>query len=263
MSQFQLSDIKALILDMDGVLWKDQTPIGDLPWIFSQLEEKGIQTVFATNNAIRSARVYVEKLAKFGVMVDISQIFNSAMAVGALLKQKFPKGAPVYIVGESGLREHMSEAGFWHEENQPEAVVVGLDREITYQKITKAELLVRSGLPYFATNPDTTYPTPAGLEPGAGTIIAAVSAAAGQQPIFAGKPMPAMFNMALQKLGTEKAQTLAVGDRLDTDLDGGINAGVRAALVLTGVSTPADIEKHPRKADIIFPDLTTLTAALG
>ena len=253
--------IRAIILDMDGVLWKDKEPIGDLPEIFGRLQAKKIQVILATNNATQTPDQYVEKLAGFGVSFDARRIINSANAAAYRLKQDFPAGGPVYVIGEEGLAKALASQGFAPAapDERPLAVVAGLDLHITYEKLKQATLLIRGGVPFYFTNPDRTFPTPQGLIPGAGSILAALVAATDVQPYLAGKPSPDMYLMALDILGLPAQDTLAVGDRLDTDILGGQRAGCRTALVLSGVSTQADLENWEPKPDFTAADLDELT----
>ncbi len=253
--------IRALILDMDGVLWKDKQPIGDLPKIFGRLLAKNIQVILATNNATRTTDQYVQKLAGFGVSFDPGRIVNSADATAYRLKQDYPAGGPVYLIAEEGLTKALAAQGFAPAmpDETPLAVVAGLDLHITYEKLKQATLLIRSGIPFYFTNPDRTFPTPQGLIPGAGSILAALVAATDVQPHLAGKPSPDMYLMALDILGLPAQETLAVGDRLDTDILGGQRAGCRTALVLSGVSTQADLDRWEPKPDFTAADLDELT----
>ncbi len=243
---------------MDGVLWKDTDPIGDLPAIFAKIRRHNIKFMFATNNATRSVADYVVKLKDMGVEVEPWQIVNSAMAVGYLLKEYYPEGGPLFVIGESGLKTSLHEAGFYEDDKDPLAVVVGLDRQITYEKLAKATLLIRSGKKFIGTNPDKTYPIPAGLVPGAGAIITTVEASTDVVPEYAGKPAPAMFTLALKRLGTQPEETLAVGDRLETDLAGGQLAGMQTAMVLSGVATPETIKRWKPAPNYVTRDLAEL-----
>jgi 4-nitrophenyl phosphatase len=250
--------IRGLILDLDGVLWKDETPIVDAPQVFEKIRSSGMRFILATNNATRNVEQYQQKLARFGVKVDASEIINSGMAVAFLLSQRFPSGGPVYIVGEDGVRTALQEKGFYPAEKDVIAVVAGWDRAINFAKLTQATLLIRSGVPFYGTNPDRTFPTPQGLIPGAGAILAAIEAATDIKPILGGKPAPAMMNLAMQRLQTSPAETLAIGDRLETDILGGANAGCRTALVLSGVATLKDLEYFQPKPDLVAEDLAHL-----
>ncbi len=250
--------IKALIIDLDGVLWRDDEAVVPLPEVFAAIQAGGWSFAFATNNSMYTPQYYQAKLEKFGVMLADFQIVTSAMAVVYALKNQFPDGGPVYIVGEEGLRAALQDAGFWHEDKEPLAVVAGLDRGLTYEKIRMAARLIRQGAVFYGTNPDKTYPTPDGLAPGAGSVLAAIEAAAGSAPIVAGKPSPLLFDAARDRLGSQPQETLVIGDRLDTDILGGHRAGMRTALVLSGVSKWEDIDAWYPKPDLVVDTLADL-----
>jgi 4-nitrophenyl phosphatase len=250
--------IKALILDMDGVLWKGEEPIGDLPAIFNRMENAGLKVMFATNNALKPVAGYREKLNSLGLHVNGNQIVNSTMAVSYLLQKDFPKGGPIFVVGSPGLKAYLADHGYYQADEDVLAVVVGLDRTFTYDKLAHANRLIRSGAPFIATNPDPTFPLPEEVAPGAGSIIASVQTASQTKPIFAGKPSPTLYEMALQQLRLPPEQVLAVGDRLDTDILGGQRAGCRTALVLSGIHQQADLEQWSSPPDLVAPDLEAL-----
>ena len=190
------------------------------------------------------------------------QVINSAQATAHYLSQRYPKGGPVYVVGEPGLIEIMQEEGFTHSESNPLAVVVALDHGINYEKLRVATLLIRSGVPFVGTNPDRTFPTPEGQVPGAGAIIATIEAATDIKPIVIGKPNPAMYQFALERLGTTPKETLVVGDRLETDIAGAQNIGSPCALVLSGVTEEEAAWAWNPSPDIIANDLTNLIKEL-
>lgn len=256
--------IRAVILDMDGVLWKDRESIGDLPAIFADLRAKRVEIILATNNATRTIDQYVEKLAGFGVEIESWRVINSANALAYRLKKAHPAGGPVYVIGEEGLVKALEAQGFHAAppDANPIAVVGGLDRHFTYEKLKHGTVLIRQGLPFYFTNPDRTFPTPSGLIPGAGSILAALVAATDAQPIIAGKPSPDMYLMALELLGLDAADTLAVGDRLDTDILGGQRAGCRTALVLSGVTSAQDLDAWEPKPDFVADDLAALVSMI-
>ncbi len=250
--------IKALILDMDGVLWQGSQPIGDLPSIFQCIDQRGWKVVLATNNASRTPQQYVERLAGYGVHIQPWQVINSAHAVTSYLCRQYPGGGNVYVIGEVGITEALIEKGFSIGEYKPIAVVVGIDRNLTYDKLSRATLLIRSGVPFIGTNPDRTFPVPEGLVPGAGAILAALETATSVTPLIMGKPSPAMYQVALERLGTPPSETLVVGDRLETDIAGAQGIGCRTALVLSGVSSEADARAWQPQPDVIARDLTRL-----
>jgi phosphoglycolate/pyridoxal phosphate phosphatase family enzyme len=257
------TNIKALILDMDGVLWRDDTPIGDLPAIFERIRARGLKVAMATNNATKTVDEYLAKFSGFGVALEPWQIVSSAYATAEVLGKRFPERGAVFIVGERGLRHALEERGFKaitdpDDETVPVAVVGGMDRSVTYGKLRRATLHIRAGIPFYGTNPDVTFPTPQGLVPGTGAILAAIEAATSVEPVIIGKPGPAMIRMALEKLGTTPAETLVVGDRLETDIAAGQAAGCKTALVLSGVSSREQAEKWQPAPYLIAEDLTTL-----
>ncbi len=253
--------IRAVILDMDGVLWRGNEPIGDLPTIFTEFDRRGWKVALATNNATRSPEQYREKLAELGVRVNTDQIINSAQAAAHLLKQRYPQGAPVYIIGEEGVIGILSEAGFHQQADRAKAVVVAMDRALTYDKLRIATLLIRAGAPFIGTNPDRTFPLPDGLVPGAGAIIAAVEAATDVTATIAGKPSPEMYKVAMERMGTQPDETLIVGDRLETDIAGGQALRCPTALVLSGVTFPDKAFAWKPAPDYITKDLGELLVA--
>lgn len=253
-----LKDIKAVILDMDGVLWREKEPIGDLPAIFDQFNSAGLKVLLATNNGTRTPDQYLSKFKEFGVKLDKEQIITSAMGAAYLLQHKFPDKGNIYVVGEIGVVEAVTDAGFSISEHEACAVVAGMDRLISFDKLRTACLLIRGGAAFYGTNPDRTFPTPAGLIPGAGAILSALETSTDVHPIIAGKPNPTLFEFAMQRLQVSPEQTLVIGDRLDTDILGGVNAGCKTALVLTGISTFEDATHYEVNPDLILPALENL-----
>ena len=256
------SNIKALILDMDGVIWRADAPIGDLPEIFRRIESRGLKYVFATNNGTKTPAQYVATLEKLGARVSPEQVVTSALGTAHILARKFPRGTKVFIVGEDGTRTALEEKGFEilpvEHAQEAEIVVIGIDRDVNFVKMREATLLVRRGVPFYATNPDKTFPTPRGEIPGAGAWISVVTTATGIEPIYAGKPFPFMMELSLERLGTTKEETLIVGDRLETDIAAGQAVGCTCALVLSGVSTKEQADAWNPKIDIVADDLASL-----
>jgi 4-nitrophenyl phosphatase len=254
--------VKAIILDMDGVLWRDNEPIGNLPEIFSEIGMRGWQVSLATNNATRTINQYVEKLANFGVEVQENQIINSAQTAAIYLKKFFPQGGNVYCVGESALSNTILNEGFNISTKNVVAVVVAMDRKLTYEKLVQATLLIRSGAKFIATNPYRTFPTPVGLVPGTGATLAALEAASEIKPVVVGKPAPEMYQIAMQRMGILPENTLVVGDRLETDIAGAQEIGCRSALVLSGVTSLQKAQAWKPALDWLATDLTSLLAQL-
>ena len=262
--------LQGVILDMDGVLWKDTEPLGNLPEIFDKMEKAGLGIVLATNNATKTTGQYLEKLSSFGVTLKPWQIVNSSEAAGFLLQEKFPKGGKVFVVGEASLKEVLRSYGFDADSSQPEvlapkalapnalAVVAGMDRTLTFDKLRTAALLIRQGALFVGTNPDRTFPTPEGLIPGAGAILAALETATDVRPLIAGKPAAPMFKLAIERLKATPENVLCIGDRLETDIAGGQLIGCKTALVLSGVTTLETAREWRPAPDLIVPDLTSL-----
>ncbi|HMN61399.1 MAG TPA: HAD-IIA family hydrolase [Anaerolinea sp.] len=254
--------IKGLILDMDGVLWLGSQPLLDMQAFFSTMKDRGMKVVLATNNATKSVSQYQEKLQGYGVPLPAEQIVNSAMSAAYYLKQKHPHGGRVFVVGEEGLAETMRDWGFQPAEEHVVAVVAGLDRTLTYAKLARAVRLIRDGVEFVGTNPDLTYPSPEGLTPGAGSVLAFIEAGSGVKPVITGKPQPFMFNLALQRMGLAPEEVLAVGDRLDTDILGGQRAGCRTAVVLSGVATQQEVDAWFPAPDLVIDNLSDLVSMI-
>ncbi|NPV55625.1 MAG: HAD-IIA family hydrolase [Anaerolineae bacterium] len=253
-----INNIKGMIFDMDGVLWRGEQPFEGLSKLFDRLSGRGIRYAFATNNATSHPDKVRERLLALGIQSPPGSVITSSVALAALLSQKFPGGGPLYIIGEDGIIDILAAKGFYQSNVTPLAVIAGLDRAITYEKLATATLLIRSGIPFYGTNPDRTFPSPRGLTPGAGSILAAIQAATDVAPIIAGKPFPAMIAATLSFTCTAASETLVVGDRLDTDIQAGINAGCPTALVLTGVTTQKDLASSNTQPDIIAADVHSL-----
>ena len=258
------SNIKALILDMDGVVWKADAPIGDLPKTFARIRERGLKFVFATNNGTKTPEEYQQKLADLGVDIEPWQVVTSALGIAFMLSQKYPRGTKIFMIGEDGIRVALEEKGFQiltvENATEAQAVVMGIDRGINFDKIAEAALLVRAGIPFYTTNTDKTFPTPRGEIPGSGAWVSVITYATGIDPIIAGKPFPYLMELSLERLGTTKEETLVVGDRLETDIAAGQGVGCPTALVLSGVSTKEQADEWKPKMDVIADDLASLVA---
>lgn len=258
------SRVSAVILDMDGVLWRGEMPLPGLDDTFAWLAEQSIPYVLLTNNSGKTQAQYVEKLARLGIP-DVPQhcIITSATATADDLAQHFPAGTRVYVVGMDGVRAALDAAGFdvVGEGEPAEVVVAGIDVTLTYAKIKHAADLVRGGAAFIGTNGDLTFPAADGLNPGAGTVLAAIQAASGVAPRVIGKPARPMFESALRVLGVPAERALMVGDRLDTDISGAQAAGLATALVLSGVTTPEQLAADGVWPDVAYEDLSALVRA--
>lgn len=256
-----MTPFKAILLDMDGVLWRGAEAIGSVPGNLAAIAAKGMQAAFVTNNATLTVEQYQQKFHSFGAEVEPHQIHTSANAAAHYLSTQHASGN-VYAIGERGLRQALEERGFTLAEQDCLAVVVGLDRELTYDKLRIATQLISRGAAFIGTNPDRTLPSPNGPVPGAGSILAALQAATGVQPAIIGKPGTAILNAAMAALGAAPDETLVVGDRIDTDVAAGQAAGCRSALVLTGITSEAEARAWQPAPDYIATDLAALIEQL-
>jgi len=247
---------------MDGVIWKADAPIGNLPETFARIRELGLRFVFATNNGTMTPEEYQQKLKDLGVIIDTSQVVTSALGIAYMLAQKYPRGTKIFMIGEDGIRVALEKEGFeiLSTENAPEAqaVVMGIDRGVNFQKIAEATLLVRAGIPFYTTNTDRTFPTPRGEIPGSGAWVSVVTYASGVEPIIAGKPFPYLMDLSLKRLGSKKEETLVVGDRLETDIAAGQAVGCPTALLLSGVSTKEQADAWKPSPNFIAESLSVL-----
>lgn len=264
-----LSQIKNLIIDMDGVLWHGETPLPGLADFFATLRKLGIQFIFATNNASKTAVMYQTKLAKFGVEVAQSQILTSAGATAQFLSQEYAAGTAVYVAGDIGLHQAMTDVGFRiitpaqvFAGATAEVVTVGFSRKMVYDDLAAGALLVNKGAKFIGCNPDPSYPSELGFLPGAGSLISVIQVATGVEPIIIGKPGPIIFNEAMKRLQSSKNNTAMIGDRLTTDIAGGKAAGIHTILVLSGVSTREQLATSDVQPDYTFTDINELAAQL-
>jgi 4-nitrophenyl phosphatase len=255
--------IRALILDMDGVLWLGAQPIGDLPGSFERIRKLGLKAILVTNNASRSTGFYLEKLLSFGVRLEAWQVLSSGQALVYHLQKDHAECTDLYVIGEQALVDVLVQAGYRISEQEAQAVIVSLDRDLTYEKLRTATRLVRSGAALIATNFDPTIPTPTGLGPGAGAILAAVEASTGVSATIAGKPNPQSYQLALERLGCSAGQTLVIGDRLETDIAGAQSLGCRTALVLSGVTSQEAARSWLPPPDLIARDLEQVLETLS
>lgn len=256
-----LRDIEALCIDIDGVLYRGNTALPGAQPFISWLTGRGLPFLLLTNNSTLDSPAYERKLAAMGIQVPAEQILTSGEATADYLARNYPPGARVFIVGENGLETNVASRGFRVVPRDPEIVLVGMDRRLTYDKLATAALAIRAGARFVATNPDRTLPTEEGEVPGAGAIVAALAAATDREPLMIGKPEPAMLELALTRLGQAPERTAMLGDRLETDILGGQRVGMLTILVLTGAAReapPADAQTRPNWA---FADLPELRAA--
>lgn len=259
-----IKHIKNLIIDMDGVLWLGDQPMPALESFFQALRELNIRFILATNNASKSGDEYVAKLKKFGVDVLHEEILTSPQATAMYLARQAP-AAKVFVIGEPGLALELQAKGLSVVNDAPQTathVVVGWDRTLSYAKLAEACLLIRAGATFIGTNPDVTYPDARGIIPGNGATLAALRVSTNVEPLIIGKPMPEMMVQSMLRMGSTPADTAVIGDRLDTDILGGKNAGLTTLLVLTGVTTAQAAQEDAIRADYVYQDIGEIAAAL-
>lgn len=269
----QLEDIEGLIIDMDGVLWHGNNPIDGLTDFFDILRNTAMPFVLATNNASLTQQQYIEKLAKMGVTVSSDEILTSSMATANYLAKRQPEDKKrVFVIGEAGLKEPLIAEGFTltdlyevagnGEQIGADLVVTGLDRQMTWDKLATATLNIKKGAAFYATNADTTLPTELGDVMGNGGTIAALEAATGVTAKSIGKPEPILYQQAFETLGLDPCKIIAIGDRLNTDILGAVNAGIRSILVLTGISTEQELAETDYQPTWVMRDIREVTATL-
>lgn len=259
-----IDSYEAFIIDLDGVIYLLEDPIDGAARTIAVLQEKKSPFVFLTNNSASTPGMYVEKLAGLGINVGPETVITSAVAARDFMQRNYePRGKRAFVIGERGLLEQCAEMGIEvvgpGRYREADFVLVGWDRGFDYEKLRAAEMAVRKGAIYIAMNTDATYPTPEGLWPGSGTMVAAVSTAAGQDPVASvGKPNPFIVEIALERLGRPRSGTLLVGDRLDTDIKVGMVSGMDTLLVLSGVSEESEIEASGARPTWIRKDISGL-----
>jgi 4-nitrophenyl phosphatase len=256
-----LRDIDALVIDMDGVLWRGDTPLPGLIDFFALMRSRSIAFRLATNNASKTPDQYVRKLAGLGVQVTSDEVLTSAVATAQYLAARAP-GATVYVVGGEGLRQAIREHGLrLSDGGGADFVAVGWGPDLAYGQLVEAALLIRAGAGFIGSNPDRTLPSERGLLPGNGATLAFLEAATDVAPLIVGKPERVMFEAALAGMGVEAGRAAMLGDRLETDILGGRQAGLRTILVLSGASDRAALATSPVQPDWVFEGIWELTQA--
>jgi 4-nitrophenyl phosphatase len=255
----RLRAARAWIFDMDGVLYRGDTPLEGVNELLTLLERRDVPYMLATNNSMSTPEQYVVKLAKMGVNVRAEAILTSAMATRDYLLGTVGEAARLFVIGMPALTAQLLDGtGFAIVDplvERADALVMGLDREITYEKLLRGHRAVQDGARFIATNADVTLPTEMGLVPGCGALVAAVTASTGVTPVIIGKPEVHLLDAAMHRMQVGPEATVMVGDRLDTDIAAGNAAGMLTLLVLTGVSLEDEIGGSPAKPDIVMPDL--------
>lgn len=250
--------LRGFLFDMDGVLYRGSRALPGAQTMLEALDRDGIPYALVTNNSTRSPLQYVRHLAAMGMRVPAHRIVTSSVGTTAYLRRTLRPEARVLIIGESALRRAIVKAGFVPAWENVAAVVVGLDRRVTYKKLTLATAALGRGAAFIASNPDPLLPTEGGLQLGAGSIVAALRYATGRDPIIIGKPNPRLLKEALARIGTRAKETAMVGDQRSTDIAAGRAAGLFTILVLTGVSAGRPARRGEPRPDLTVRDLVEL-----
>ncbi|HZG72513.1 MAG TPA: TIGR01457 family HAD-type hydrolase [Chondromyces sp.] len=237
---------KGYLIDLDGTMYRGTEKIEEAGDFIARLNREGIPYLFVTNNSSRRPEQVAEKLVKFDIPATPEQVFTTSMATANFIYDR-KKDASIYVIGEEGIRTALQEKGFAFVEENPDFVVMGIDRDINYEKLTLACLAVRAGATFISTNGDIALPTERGLLPGNGSLTSVIAVSTQTQPIFIGKPESIIMEQALHVLGTSKEETLMVGDYYDTDILAGIKAGMDTLLVHTGVTTKEHLSQYDRQ----------------
>jgi 4-nitrophenyl phosphatase len=255
-----LARIRGIICDMDGVLWRGQEPLAGFHDFFDFVHVNSLGYVLVTNNSSRTPVQYAQKLLQMGAVVKEHHILNSAIAVAYWISTQSPV-ATVYPIGGPGVLEALFHYGLdirGEDAEQVDYVVVGWDQSLTWKKLAAATRLILNGAKFIGTNPDLTFPMEASLAPGNGAQLAALETATSVKPLVIGKPENLLYQQAMDMMGTIPATTLVIGDRLDTDILGGVRLGIPTALVLTGVSNRDTLAQSPIQPSAVFEDLPQL-----
>jgi len=250
-------EIKSWLMDMDGVLVREEHPIPGAGEFIARLSELEIPFLVLTNNSIYTRRDLAARLAASGLVVPEQSIWTSALATADFLADQRPRGT-AFVIGESGLTTALHANGYTLTERDPDYVVLGETRTYSFERIAQAIRLIVNGARFIATNPDATGPTPDGPLPATGAVAALISRATGVAPYFVGKPNPLMMRSALNAIDAHSETSTMIGDRMDTDIVSGLEAGMETILVLTGVTSRADAERFPYRASQIVDSVADL-----
>ncbi len=249
--------VESWLTDMDGVLVHEGQPVPGAPEFVERLRRSGKPFLILTNNSIYTARDLQARLARIGITVPETSIWTSALATAQFLQDQRP-GGTAYVIGEAGLTTALHNAGYVLTNLDPEYVVLGETRTYSFEAITTAVRLIHDGAKFICTNPDPAGPSNEGLLPAAGAVAAMISKATGVEPYFVGKPNPMMMRSALNTIGAHSETTAMVGDRMDTDVLCGLEAGLETILVLSGISQRGDIERYPYRPSRVIDSVADL-----
>ena len=251
------ADVECWLTDMDGVLVHENTALPGAQELIEQWTNTGTPFLVLTNNSIVTPRDVAALLRASGLSVPEEAIWTSALATADFCAQQMP-GGTAFVIGESGMTNALHEVGFILTETDPDYVVVGETRNYSFEAIR----FINNGARFIATNPDATGPSAEGALPATGAISALITKATGREPYVVGKPNPMMFRSAMNKIGAHSEVTAMIGDRMDTDIVAGIEAGLHTVLVMTGISDQAEIDRYPFRPDEILDGVHELVAPM-
>jgi NagD protein len=249
---------KSYIIDMDGVIYQGSQLIAGAAEFVERLQGSGAKFLFLTNASNRTPAELGHKLAAMGIAVGEDCFYTSALATAAFLDKQKPNGT-AYVIGDAGLFNALYGVGYAINEIKPDYVVIGESRSYNYEMIEKAVRFIRNGAKFIGTNPDITGPVEGGgIIPACAALAAPIQLATGFKPYYIGKPNPLMMRIAVQKLNDHSENCVLIGDRMDTDIEAGIESGMSTYLVLTGVTHREDLGKHPYRPDRVFESVAEI-----
>ncbi len=254
--------ILSYLTDMDGVLVHEDQLIPGADEFLAELRANEIPFLVLTNNSIRTPRDLQARLRQTGLDIPEQAIWTSALATATFLDEQRPNGT-AYVVGESGLTTALHEIGYVLTDVDPDYVVLGETRTYSFEAITTAIRLVDRGAKFIATNPDATGPSRDGVLPATGSVAALITRATGKDPYYVGKPNPLMMRSALRRIGAHSQSTVMIGDRMDTDVIAGLEAGLRTILVTSGISTKSSVEAYPFRPTMVVDSVADLVGRTG
>ncbi|GAA2482070.1 MULTISPECIES: HAD-IIA family hydrolase [Actinomycetes] len=249
--------IESWLTDMDGVLIHEGVPIPGAEAFLKKLRDSGRPFLVLTNNSIYTARDLHARLRRMGLDVPAENIWTSALATAQFLNDQRPGGS-AYVIGEAGLTTALHDVGYVLTDHEPDFVILGETRTYSFEAMTKAVRLINDGARFIATNPDNVGPSTEGALPATGSVAALITAATGRKPYFVGKPNPLMMRAGLNAIGAHSETSAMIGDRMDTDVLAGLEAGMRTFLVLSGVTQPQEVDAYPFRPSKVVDSIADL-----
>ncbi|MFD1020501.1 TIGR01457 family HAD-type hydrolase [Thalassobacillus hwangdonensis] len=245
---------KAYLIDLDGTMYRGAERIEEAEHFVKRLREKGVPHLFVTNNSSKRPEQVAEKLQSMEIPADTEQVYTTSMATAQFIKAENPD-AKIFAIGEEGLYDALEAEGLTLVQDDADYVIIGIDREITYEKLAKACLNVRNGARFISTNGDIAIPTERGMVPGNGAMTSVITVSTGVKPTFIGKPEAVIMDQAIKKIGFEREDVVMVGDNYHTDILAGMNAGLDTVMVFTGVTSQEQLETYEKKPTYTIPTL--------